>query len=510
VLKYVTYAQWKRKEVVDNNHILSLKNITKKYPGVTALDRVSIEFRPGEVHALVGENGAGKSTLIKAVSGAIEPDEGTITFEGRDFNRMMPVESKKMGIEVVYQEFNLAQSLSVAENIFLGEPKKKYGLVDKRGTEAAAKEILLGLGVDIDPRTKIRDITVAYKQIVEIAKAVSRKAKVYILDEPTAALAEKEVEILFKLIKRLRDEGALVIYVSHRMEEIFKIGDRITVMRDGEIIETLNAKDATRAELINLMVGRELKETYPSRNNEPGDVVLKIDNLSGNGVRNISFDVRKGEILGFAGLVGSGRTETAELIFGACKRESGNITINGVQCLINSPRDAIRNGIGLMPEDRKQKGVVSNKGVDWNITLAIPDKVSKMGIIQRAVEKEIAQKFAKRLAIKTPSLQQKVKFLSGGNQQKTVLAKWLATDSKVLIFDEPTRGIDVGAKQEIYKLMNALVASGMVIIMISSEMEELLGMSDRLVVFSEGEVSGMLEKNEFSQRKALELASGNL
>jgi ribose transport system ATP-binding protein len=493
---------------MENEYILSLKNITKKYPGVTALNQVSVDFKLGEVHGLVGENGAGKSTLIKIISGAIEPNEGTVVFQGKEFDKMVPMESKKMGIEVVYQEFTLARPLSVAENIFLGEPKKKNGLVDKKATETAAKEILSGLGVEIDPSTKVRDLTVSCQQIVEIAKAVSHKAKVYVMDEPTAALTEKEVEILFNLIKRLANEGALVIYISHRIEEIFRLCDRITVMRDGNKIKTMNVEDTNRAELISLMVGRTLKETYPNRESKPGDVVLRVDNLSGNDVRNISFSVRKGEILGFGGLVGSGRTETAELIFGDCKKDSGSISVNGVNCSIKSPRDAIRNGIGLIPEDRKQKGVVLSKGVDWNITLAILDKISKMEIIQSAIEKRIAERFSKSLDIRTPSLKQKVKLLSGGNQQKTALAKWLATDSQVLIFDEPTRGIDVGAKQEIYKLMNALASNGKAIILISSEMEELLGMSDRLVVFYEGEIKGALERQEFSQDKVLELASG--
>ncbi len=493
---------------MEKEPLLSLRNITKKYPGVIALNQVSIDFEPGEVHALIGENGAGKSTLIKIISGAIEPNEGTVHFQGKTYSKMDPLQSTKLGIEVVYQEFNLAQSISVAENIFMGSPKMKNGLVDKKATEAAACEILAGLGVEIDPAKKVRDLTVAYMQIVEIAKAVSHKAKVYILDEPTAALTEKEVDILFNLIQRLKDEGALVIYVSHRMEEIFTICDRVTVFRDGEKIATLNVKDATRPQLIGLMVGRELKETYPPRQIELGDVVLKVDRLCGNGVRDISFCVRKGEILGFAGLIGSGRTETAELIFGACKKESGSVSVNGTECAIRSPRDAIRYGIGLIPEDRKQKGVVLTKPIDWNITLTVLHKISSFQILNSAAEKAVSEKFSKSLTIKTPSIKQKVNLLSGGNQQKTVLAKWLATDSKVLIFDEPTRGIDVGAKQEIYRLMNDLISDGIAIIMISSEMEELLGMADRLVVFSEGQITGELDKNEFTQQRVLELASG--
>ncbi|PYG90273.1 ribose transport system ATP-binding protein [Ruminiclostridium sufflavum DSM 19573] len=491
-----------------DDYILSLKNISKRYPGVKALDKVSVDFKAGEVHALVGENGAGKSTIIKAISGAIEPDEGSIFFEGREFKKVAPIEAKNMGIEVVYQEFNLAQSLSIAENIFMGNPIKKRGTVDLKATEKAAGEILKNLGVDIDPGVKIRDITVAYMQLVEISKAISKKAKVYIMDEPTAALTEKEVEILFKLIRRLKEEGALVIYVSHRMEEIFQICDRITVMRDGEKIRTLNAKDTCRAELISHMVGRELSESYPQKNRVFGDVVLKVENLAGNGVRNISFGVKAGEILGFGGLVGSGRTETAQLIFGACRREDGSIFVNGAECKIKSPGDAIKYGIGLIPEDRKNQGVVLDKGIDWNITLTILNRISKMNIIQKPAENQISQKYFKDLEVKAPSLKQKVQALSGGNQQKVVLAKWLATDSKVLIFDEPTRGIDVGAKQEIYKLINELAGKGMAVIMISSDMEELLGMSDRLIVFSEGEITRELDKSEYSQSKVLELASG--
>lgn len=494
---------------MNNEYILSLKDITKEYPGVVALKDVSVDFKPGEVHALVGENGAGKSTMIKVISGAIEPNKGSLIFEGKEFTKMAPSDAKDMGIEVVYQEFNLASSLSVAENIFLGNQVKKNGLVDIKATEREAKKILEDLGVNLNPKTKIRDITVAYMQLVEIAKAITHKTKVIIMDEPTSTLTDKEVDILFKLIKRLKAEGTLVIYVSHRMEEIFKICDRITVMRDGEKIETLNVKDTNRAELINLMVGRELKESYPPREVKLGEVVLEAKDLCGNGLKNISFSLRAGEVLGFAGLVGSGRTETAELIFGASKKDSGRIYVDGKECSVRSPKDAIRYGIGLIPEDRKNQGVVLEKGVDWNITLTVLNKVSKLSILNAASEKQLSQKFSDDLNVKTPELKQKVKLLSGGNQQKVVLAKWLATDSKILIFDEPTRGIDVGAKQEIYKLMNELVRNGKAIIVISSEMEELLGISDRLLVFSEGKVTGALEKEEFSQSRVLEFASGN-
>jgi ribose transport system ATP-binding protein len=490
------------------NAFLSIKNITKNYPGVTALNNVSIDFAPGEVHALVGENGAGKSTLIKVVSGAITPDSGTIVYGGREFKKMNPSEARDLGIEIVYQEFNLAPSLSVAENIFLGNLKTTNGLFDKKRTKEAAQKIINSLGVEIDVSSKIKNISTAYMQLVEIAKAISREAKVLIMDEPSASLTENEVETLLNLVRKLKKQNMTIIYVSHRMDEIFQVCDKITVMRDGVKIETLDVKDTNRAALINLMVGRELNETYPIKENSIGDTVLEAKGISGNGVHDISFSVRSGEILGFAGLVGSGRTETAELLFGAEKMTGGSICINNQECKIRNPRDAKNYGIGLIPEDRKNLGVVLNKAIDWNITLTILQRISQWGILNKKQENRIAKDYSENLKVKTPSLRQKLKLLSGGNQQKVVLAKWMATDLKVIIFDEPTRGIDVNAKHEIYKLINEQVKKGMAVIMISSDMEELLGMSDRLIVFSEGGLSGELKKEEFSQAKILEYASG--
>ncbi len=491
--------------MVNDDVVVSLRNITKTYPGVVALDDVSLDFRPGEVHALLGENGAGKSTLIKIIAGAIEADSGTIAFGGKAYEKLNPHAAREHGVEVIYQEFNLVDSLSAAENICLGERTGK--LVDFRKMEKKAKALFDQFAVDIDPATPVRNLTSSQQQVVEIAKAVSKNARVLIMDEPTAPLSVSEVESLFRMIRLFRSQGVCVIYISHRIDELFAIADRVTVMRDGRYIDTKETASTNRRELINLMVGRELKESYPEREAASPDTLLELRNVSGNGDADISFSLRKGEILGLAGLVGAGRTELAKVIFGAAKLDSGEILINGKPVSIRSPRDAISQGIGLIPENRKEEGCFLGMSVKWNISFASIRSISKRFIVDRAKEKAQAQKFGDLLRIKTPSFEQKVVNLSGGNQQKVVLAKTLATDSRLLIFDEPTRGIDVGARQEIYKLMCELVAKGHGILMISSDMEELLGMSDRIAVIAEGRLAGIVEKADFSQKRILELAS---
>ena len=488
--------------------VLSLKDITKRYPGVLALSHVSLNLLEGEVHALLGENGAGKSTLIKAIAGAIDLDGGIITVNGQDYPKITPHLSRSLGIEVIYQEFNLVPTMSVAENIFLGDRTGKSPLVDFGSMKSKAREIFKLFNVDINPDALVQDLSPAMQQIVEIAKAVSKNVKILIMDEPSAPLSVSEVEHMFEIIRHLKQKGVTVIYISHRLEEVFRISDRVTVMRDGRYVATKLTKDTNRKELISLMVGRELKESYPSRSNPPGEIALEVKNLSGNGDKDISFSVRKGEILGISGLVGAGRTELAMLLFGAVPIEGGEMWVDGKPVQIHSPQDAIQMGIGLLTEDRKGKGLFLEMGVGWNISFPIIRRLSKYGIVATKTENQIAEKYKQRINIKTPSLMQRVINLSGGNQQKVVLAKSLAAESDILIFDEPTRGIDVGAKQEIYNLMCELANSGIAILMISSDMEELLGMSDRIIVLCEGKLVGEVKRDQFSQDYILDLASG--
>jgi len=493
---------------MDAKVVLSLENITKKYPGVLALDNVSMSFLEGEVHALLGENGAGKSTLIKAIAGAINIDSGYIKINGQEHSKITPSLSRSLGIEVIYQEFNLVPTLSVAENIYLCEKIENSILFNAKEIEKKAIKVLDQFGVSIDPRSVVQDLSIAEQQIVEIAKAVSKNVKILIMDEPSAPLSVSEIELMFKIINQLKQKGVTIIYISHRLEEVFQVSDRVSVMRDGCYITTKIAKETNRQELINLMVGRELKESYPIRKNPPGEIVLEARNLTGNGDRNLSFSVRKGEILGVSGLVGAGRTELAQLLFGAARMEKGEILINGNPVKIKSPSDAIKQKIGFLTEDRKGQGLFLEMAVKWNISFPIVKRISKYGVVNTKVEDQIANKYKDRINIKTPSLQQQVINLSGGNQQKVVLAKSLAAESDILIFDEPTRGIDVGAKQEIYHLMTELADNGIAIVMISSDMEELLGMSDRIIVLCEGELVGEVQRDKFNQHYILDLASG--
>jgi ribose transport system ATP-binding protein len=493
---------------MDPKVILSLENITKKYPGVLALNNVSIDFFEGEVHALLGENGAGKSTLIKAVAGAIDIDSGIIKINEQEYHKITPALSRSLGIEVIYQELNLVPALSVAENIYLCEKSEKSLLFSAKEIEKKAIKVLDQFGVNIDPRSMVQDLSIAEKQIVEIAKAVSKNVKILIMDEPSAPLSVSEVEMMFKIINQLKNNGVTVIYISHRLEEVFRISERVSVMRDGCYVATKSTKATNRQELINLMVGRELKESYPLRKNPPGEIALEVKNLTGNGDRKISFSVRKGEILGISGLVGAGRTELAQLLFGAAHIEQGEILIDGNPIKIKSPSDAIKHKIGLLTEDRKGQGLFLEMAVKWNIVFPIAKQISNYGVVNTKKENEIASHFKERINIKTPNLSQQVINLSGGNQQKVVLAKSLAAESDILIFDEPTRGIDVGAKQEIYHLMTELADNGKTILMISSDMEELLGMSDRIIVLCEGELAGEVQKSQFEQNYILDLASG--
>lgn len=487
--------------------ILELKNISKEYPGVKALSSVSLSFNKGEVHALMGENGAGKSTLIKAISGAIHPDTGSILYEGKEFTNMNPILSQKLGIGVIYQEFNLVPDLSVAENIFLGNKLTEGAFINRKLMNQKASEILGSFGIHIDVTQTVKSLTVAYQQLVEIAKTISSDVKVLIMDEPSAPLTNREIEAMFTLIGQLKQKGIAIIYISHRMEEIFRLADRISVMRDGELVGTKSAKDTNRAQLITMMVGRSLKEQFPTLERNIGEIVLEVRNLNTTFLRNIKFQLHKGEILGLAGLVGAGRTEIARAIYGADSLLMGEILIRGKKVKITKPIDAIVQGISLIPEDRKKHGVLLDMTIRDNISFLAVKSISKGTIINKKADIGLALDYIKKLHIKTPSPEQISKKLSGGNQQKVVLAKSMASNASIIIFDEPTRGIDVGAKQEIYALMNQLVKEGMAIIMISSEMPELLGMSDRILVMHEGSITGELSREEVTQEKILELAS---
>lgn len=487
--------------------ILKIEGLCKYYPGVKAIDGLTMEFREGEVHALLGENGAGKSTLIKCIAGAIRPDAGTIEIDGEKFSHLLPQQAKDLGVQVIYQEFNLVPQMSCAENVFLNERTSKL-IVNDRERAQRAKKIFDDLGVNVNPNRAVGTYTPAYMQIVEIAKAVSRNVKILIMDEPTAPLTVNEVSLLMDIVRKLKAKGVTIIYISHRLEELFEIGDRVSIMRDGQYIKTLNIKDTCRKELVDLMVGRELTESYPSRKVDLGEEVLRVEHLTGNGVEDINFSLKKGEILGFGGLVGAGRTELMNVIYGADKLKSGTIYLSGMPVHFRDTADALAKGIGMIPEDRKRTGVFLKMSIRWNSVICALKSISYLGIVNTKKEKEIADYYIKRLKIRTPSPEQLAGNLSGGNQQKVVLAKAMAAQSQILIFDEPTRGVDVGAKQEIYQLMNQLVEEGHSILMVSSDMPELLGMSDRIVVICEGRQAGIVPKAEFSQARILDLASG--
>lgn len=485
--------------------VLKMNHITKRYPGVTALDHVSVEFKKGEVHALLGENGAGKSTLIKVLSGAIQNDEGSIWINDSEFDKMTPLISRTNGVEVIYQEYNLINGLTVAENICLG--RQMNGLINKKEMIELTQELFDRFHIDINPRAYVKELSTAQQQLVEITKAISKDAKIIVMDEPTAQLTMSEVESLYEMIRSLKEKGKTIIYISHRLEELFAITDAVTVMRDGTYVTTVETAKTNREELITLMVGRKLSDTYPKRDCVKKEIVLKVDNVSGLKNSEVSFDLHKGEILGVSGLVGAGRTELMRVIFGADKKLSGKIFINGKEKNAKSPQDMIKSGMGLIPEDRKEQGCFLNNSIEWNISIGNIRKLTSNRIIDKKKIRSQAEKYRDMLNIKTPALEQRVGLLSGGNQQKVVLAKVLAMDSDIIIFDEPTRGIDIGARHEIYEMMSRLVESGKSIIMVSSDMEELLGMSDRIIVISEGRITGEVGKQEFSQEHIMSLAS---
>ena len=490
--------------------ILTMKDIDKSFPGVHALDHVNFEVKRGEVHALMGENGAGKSTLMKVLTGIYTKDSGTITYEGKDIEFHNTREAQDAGIVIVHQELNMLGHLTVAQNIFIGREFKKGIKIDDKKMNEEAKKLFDRLHIDIDPTETMADLTVGKQQMCEIAKAISHEAKVIIFDEPSAALTEAEIEELFKIIRDLREQNLGIVYISHRMDEIKVITDRVTVMRDGTYVGTLITNECTKDDIINMMVGRVIYEDPKTASTVPADapVVLKVDHLNaGRMVQDVSFELRKGEILGFSGLMGAGRTETARAIFGADPKESGDIYINGEKVTINNPQDAVKCGIGYLSEDRKRFGIVVQKTVAENSTMACLQNFMSGIFINKKGERRIAQDYVESLATKTPSVDQLVVNLSGGNQQKVVIAKWLINDCDILIFDEPTRGIDVGAKNEIYKLMNKLASEGKSIIMISSEMTEILRMSDRIVVMCEGRKTGEVRIEEATQEVIMNMAT---
>ena len=491
-----------------NDTILKISGITKRYPGVCALNEVSFTVRRGEVHALMGENGAGKSTLTKIISGAVTPDSGTVEIDGSSFAKLTPALSMKQGIGVIYQEFNNVPSLSVVENVFLGRMEGGRISPDWKTMSARAEKLFESLGVHIPADVMVGSLSVAQQQIVEIARALSQNVKVLIMDEPTAALAVAEAQRLFRIIHDLKQRGITVMYISHRMDEVFALADRITVLRDGCYIDTVDRETATRKDVIRLMVGRELNETYPERHTPIGETILQVSHISGEGVKDVSFTLRRGEVLGLAGLVGAGRTESARLLFGCSPLTGGEVLLRGEPVRFRSPRQALNAGIGYISENRKTEGVFLGFSISWNIAISALRRYSTASVVNEKQVNAVVARMMKRFRIKAPNAEQLVSNLSGGNQQKTALAKVLALDTDIVIFDEPTRGIDVGVKQEIYQLINEMVEKGVSIIIISSEMEELIGMSDRITVLHEGTVTGELEKSDFSQARILELASG--
>ena len=492
--------------------LVSMEGIEKTFPGVHALSQCRFELRYGEVHALVGENGAGKSTLMKILTGVYMKDAGHIFYKGNEVEIKSPRAAQHLGISIIHQELNLMPHLTVAQNIFIGrEPRKgvKF-IVNEKEMNKRTKQLFDMMHLSLDPRTKVSNITVAMQQMVEIAKALSFNSDVLIMDEPTAALSESEIEELFRIIRQLRDKGVGIVYISHRMDELKQISDRVTVMRDGCYIDTVRIQDVAIDKIINMMVGRTIYENareIPETSSK--EVVLEVKNLSrGRAIKDVNFYLKKGEILGFAGLMGAGRTEVARAIFGADPIDSGEIYILGKKVSIKSPSDAVSHGVGYLSEDRKRYGLTVGMDVESNIVLATFKKfLGVLGWVNRTKTRNEAEFFVEHLKIKTPGVQQKVKYLSGGNQQKVVIGKWLARDSNIFIFDEPTRGIDVGAKSEIYKLLNDLADQGKSIIMISSELPEILRMSHRIIVMCEGRITGELSAHVATQELIMQYAT---
>ena len=489
--------------------IVSMKDIVKTFPGVKALDHVNFELRSGEVMALLGENGAGKSTLMKILSGVYTKDSGTMIIFGTEYDNLTPKQAQDVGVAIIHQELNMCRHLSVAENMFLGREKVNGIVLNDREMEAEAAKILGDLKIDIDPRQTVGDLPVSKQQMVEIAKALSIHAKILIMDEPTSSLTAKEIEELFRIIRQLKTDGCGIVYISHRLEELKAIVDRVTIMRDGQYITDGNFADMTMEQIIANMVGREIKEQFPRVSCPKGKKIFEVKNLNaGHLVRDINFSLYEGEIVGFAGLMGAGRTETTRAIFGVDPKTSGEIWLDGKEVKITCPMDAIKAGIVLAPEDRKKDGLCTKLSIRHNLALPNLDLIcSKLGVISSKKEDDLCEKAVKDLLIKTPTVEVNAGNLSGGNQQKVVVGKWLARNSRVVIFDEPTRGIDVGAKVEIYNLMNQLKKQGIAVMFVSSEMPEVLGIADRVIVMCDGKITGEVMAKETSQNEVLKFAT---
>ena len=491
-------------------YVLEMKDISKTFPGVKALDRVQLQVKPGEVHALMGENGAGKSTLMKILMGIYTKDDGgEILFDGKPYHVSNPKEAMDTGVAMIHQELNPILDMTVYENIFVGRELRKNGLVDKKAMIEESKKLIAECGLHVSPTDTLRSLTVAQCQLIEIIKAISVNAKVIVMDEPTAAITEREVELLFGHIRRLKAQGVAIIYISHRMDEIFTICDRVSVYRDGQYIGSGETRDLDEAQLIKMMVGREITDVFPKLEAEIGEVVFEAKHIvrADNKVKDVSISVRRGEILGIGGLVGAGRSELVEGIFGMHKLSGGEIYVKGEKVTVHSPKDIIQKGVALVTEDRKVTGLNLSGTVNDNIAMVAIRKLLSNGLYSKTKARKAAQEYIGKLKIKTPSGDQIVGNLSGGNQQKVVIAKWLLNDPDIIILDEPTRGIDVGAKRDIYLLIGSLVQQGKAVIMISSEIPELMGVCDRIAVMSEGNLSGEVQRGEFSQERIMTLAS---
>lgn len=492
---------------MEKDYILSLNGITKEFPGVKALDNVTINVERGTIHGLVGENGAGKSTLIKVLAGIYQPNAGEVVLEGKPRHFSSPIEARHAGISVVHQEIKLAEPLSVAENMFLGNVMMKGGLVDWAGMRRRAREIVDELGMDIDINAQVSSLTVAKKQVVEIMHAINNNSKILIMDEPSAVLTDRELEVMFRIVKQLREKGITIIYISHRLDEVFDLCNNVSVLRDGQHIKSMPIGDVDRQGLINMMVGREMGQEYPKEPGNIGETILEVKHLNCGILKDISFEVKAGEVFGISGLVGAGRTELARAILGIDRMQSGEVFVRGKKVHYRTFADAIRDGMGLIPEDRKLQGLVQIMTVRENTTLVNLRGVIKGGVIRKNLEEKYSEEYSKKLRVVTPSMETEVQYLSGGNQQKVVIAKWLFRGSEILFLDEPTRGIDVGAKAEIYRLINQLVKEGKTVIMISSEMPEILGMCDRVMVMHEGRKMGELNASEASQESIMALCT---
>jgi ABC-type sugar transport system ATPase subunit len=496
-----------KERMSEKTPFLQMKGITKNFPGVLALDNVDFEVNRGEVVALVGENGAGKSTLMKILSGAILKDGGDIFINGQCEEIKNPLASIKLGISTIYQELNVLANLDIAENIFIGKELHNKGFIDKKSMHIEAQKLLEKVGLYFNTHSIVSSMSTAQKQMIEVARALSFDAKIIIMDEPTSSLTETETERLMMIIRELKKQNIAVIFITHRMKEIFEIADRVTVMRDGKMVCSLDITETNQDEVIRHMVGREIENIFVKDNVELGEIVMEVENLNTKDfLKDISFFVRKGEILGFAGLVGAGRSEVMRAVFGVDKKESGTVKINHKEVRIDDTVDALKHGIGFLPEDRKEQALVLGMSVKENITLACLSKLAKLHMIDKNKEVQTCEEYTKKLRIKTPSIEQLVMNLSGGNQQKVVIGKWMATNPRILILDEPTRGIDVGSKKEIHQLMSLLAKSGVAIIMISSELPEIMGMSDRIIVMHEGRIKGELMREDASQERIMKVA----